>query len=258
MAQTVITTGVVTHIFNNDTDTNYVLQSSNNIIQVYAINMDAVDGINYNTLNAKHYYIFINPALPNDTYTIDISNISSYTAGGAYDPAISVSQIAYKSSSGFRLWFRRSSNVANTFVQSFQVSLTVEYDIEPDPIDFGMISELDLNTYGYSSALVTGIDTNVGVAVGTEGGGTAQVSTDQVNWSSSTTVSNNSTLYVRNLSASTYSTKKFATIFVGTYPAPFVVETKAVDQTPDNFSFDPVINAPLNTQYYSSTNSTVI
>lgn len=255
MAQTVISTGTITHIFDNDADVNYVLQSSNNVIQVYAINMAAVDGINYNTLNAKHYFIGINPAFPNDTYSISIGNISSFTAGGAYDPAISVSQIDYKTNSGFRLWFRRSSNLANTFVQQFSVTLTVEFDIEPNPFSFADVTNLDLSTYGYSSAFISGIDTTVGVAVNE---GTAQVSTDQVNWSTSTTIANNTTLYVRNLSASTYSTKKFSTIFVGSVAESFMVETKPVDTATDPFSFDPVENASLSTQYYSSSNSTTL
>jgi phosphatidylethanolamine-binding protein (PEBP) family uncharacterized protein len=147
--QTSIRTASLYHVFNNSSD-----QTLDNLstggIRVEVVNPYGPDGLKLNgdvttstALSlAKHYrIIFDNPYL-NTNYTILITNLSEYTAGGGYGKPI-VEGIAYKETGGFRVWFKRtvapgSGKDANTYIRSFFVQTEGDSSGQLTPITFNL------------------------------------------------------------------------------------------------------------------------
>lgn len=68
----------------------------------------------------KHYLVQWNEAFPTKEYVPIVSNLSSFTAGGGYDPAMSLCHFGYFEKQTFRIQFKRRNNYT-TFIRSFSV-----------------------------------------------------------------------------------------------------------------------------------------
>lgn len=150
--QTSIRTASMEHYFNNATDQTTVNNSTGGVTvepmnpwgpDKFYINGDITS---YNALYvAKHYRItFDNPYLDSN-YTILITNIGPYTAGGGgpVDPV--VEGIGNKTPYGFRVWFKRGNNFrdskdANTYVRTFFIETEGNSSAQLTPITFSLTS----------------------------------------------------------------------------------------------------------------------
>lgn len=125
-------------------------------------------------------------------------------------------------------------------------------DPVPDNFSFTDVTNANTSTYYVASTTITGIN----VSVTAEATSPGQLSLDGVNWSSSVTLSNNQTLYARLLSSPNFNNTVTTSIIINSVIDDYTVTTINPDQTPDAFSFTSIENAPISTQYYSSTNTT--
>jgi len=156
------------------------------------------------------------------------------------------------SSSSFNTSTTASVDVGGV-VRSFTIT-TEAADTTPDNFSFSDFTNAALSTYYSRSTTITGINTSV---TATAGSGD-QVSLNGSTWSSSVTVTNGATLYLRTLSSSSFNTSTTASANVGGVTGSFTITTEAADTTPDNFTFSNVTNASLSTYYSRSTTITGI
>ena len=136
------------------------------------------------------------------------------------------------------------------------ISMSELYGASAESITFSFsnIINADRGIYYSRSSVVTGI---VGSVLATAGSGD-QVSLNGSTWSSSVTVTNGATLYLRTLSSNNFNTSTTASVTIGGVAGGFTITTEAEDSIPDNFTFSNITNAALSTYYSRSTTITGI
>jgi len=150
--QTSIRTASLYHVFNNASDQTFDNVSTGGIT-VQPINASGPDGLKLNgnvttstaLYSAKHYKItFDNPYLDTN-YTILVTNIGDYTAGGGYGKPV-VEGISDKRTDGFRVWFKRivapgaGGINANTYIRSCLIQTEGNSSGQLTPITFNLSS----------------------------------------------------------------------------------------------------------------------
>jgi hypothetical protein len=75
------------------------------------------------SLSGKHYLVTWKEPFPNKLYTPIIKDLSSYTAGGLYDPEMSLCHYAYLEKESFRVQFKRRLSYT-TYIRNFTVEAT--------------------------------------------------------------------------------------------------------------------------------------
>ncbi len=130
---------------------------------------------------------------------------------------------------------------------SASFNATTKADTTPEAFGFESVTDAELDTvYTSGVATITGIDSTVSIHI--ESG---EYSIDGAAFTAiDGRVSNGQTLAVRLTASAVHSTATSATVTVGGVSASFSVTTKA-DTTPEAFSFEPVIDAELDTVYTS-------
>lgn len=117
------TASTFTHIFDNNSDIDYSLTSSNKQFQIISRNKTASDGIGCSPLDySKFYTIKFASPYKDDSYEIEVYNISLTTAGGGGSSSMSLSGIRNKTSEGFDVWFCKNG-AYNSYVRSFSVRI---------------------------------------------------------------------------------------------------------------------------------------
>lgn len=120
---------------------------------------------------------------------------------------------------------------------------------DPDPIIFINQTNADLSTlYNSNIITITGITmaTSISIVSG-------EYKINSGAWTNVLGIVNNGdTVQVRRISSSAYSTAVSTTLTVGTVSGTYTITTKD-DDTPNPFTFTPVVNAELSTQYESNT-----
>lgn len=122
-----------------------------------------------------------------------------------------------------------------------------------EPFTFTPIIDADLNTIYNSNIinLVTGMASPISILNG-------EYRVNGGSWvSTPSTVNNGDTVQVRRFSSSLYNTLVYARLTVGTYSADFNITTK-VNTEPQPFTFTPVTNAELSSNYDSNIVTLVI
>jgi len=111
----------VTHVFNNENNTNTLNQSSPDIT-VSIESLGAADNLSCSNNNSyKHYRIQFNVPYDDANYTINNFQHESQAAGGSTTGPFSYS-IGDKTRFGFRVWFCRAS--VNTYIRAFSFTTT--------------------------------------------------------------------------------------------------------------------------------------
>ena len=123
--ETLTINATVDHVFNNATNIHTFTSSSPNVRVSYE-NPNAADNLPCSTNSSyKHYSILFLDPFDNTNYTISVTSISPLTAnGGAPVGGNRVGGIVISGSTGFRIWFCRNDNSANTYVRQFKFSCT--------------------------------------------------------------------------------------------------------------------------------------
>lgn len=118
----------------------------------------------------------------------------------------------------------------------------------PSPFDFTDVTGAEINTvYESNSQNITGINMPASISIAN---GEYQINGGA--WTASNgTVNNGDTVKVRRMSAPTYETTVSCTLVVGDYSTTFQITTR--DNSPTPFTFTPVTDAEINTQYESNT-----
>lgn len=118
-------------------------------------------------------------------------------------------------------------------------------DSDPDTFAFDSVSNAELSTsYDSNTVTITGLETSVTVTA--TNGAETSVNGGVFN-TSSKTVSNNGTLQLRMTSSANHATKKTTSVSVGSASTSWSITTKSEPaQIPNTFSFNDVIDAPVN------------
>jgi|688.fasta_scaffold28151_3 hypothetical protein len=114
-------TSNVYHVFNDDTDTHIVTQSSPDII--VGFESQYAPGAPCNTsLAYKHYSVNFVAPYDDANYSINIFSVCQQAAAGGTAGPFYVYGIDYKTRFGFRIWFCRAGN--NSYVRCFSFTTT--------------------------------------------------------------------------------------------------------------------------------------
>ena len=121
-------TGTLTHIFDNDTNTNTLFNGTG--ATFVNQNPNAPDGVpcdsnNFN-YSQKYYTVYWNTAFPNSNYTLNITILDNQSASGDHDGFINLCSIANKTTSSFDIQFYASNVNAISYVRSFSASASYE------------------------------------------------------------------------------------------------------------------------------------
>lgn len=149
--QTAVRTTSLYHEFNNASDQTLSNEATGGI-KVEVINPNGPDGLKLNgdvttstaLYKAKHYRVIFENAYLDTNYTILVSAVSEYTAGGGYGKNV-VEGIGDKQTDGFRIWFKRTVAPgggvnANTYVRSFLIQTEGNSSASITPVTFSLSS----------------------------------------------------------------------------------------------------------------------
>lgn len=126
---TIRNTGTLTHIFDNDTNTNTLFDGTGATFENK--NPNAPDGVpcdsnNFN-YSQKYYRVYWNTAFPNSSYTLNISILDNQSASGDHDGFINLCSIANKTASSFDIQFVETEDDNSiSYVRSFSASASYE------------------------------------------------------------------------------------------------------------------------------------
>ena len=113
-----VTSGTVSHTFNNASDTNTNFQFTGAIINAVSASPGSADGSVDRSTNQKHYVITMNSSYSD----ITVSGVSIATAGGGSGYcSLAKKERVPGTTTQWRLWFRRS-NSFTTYVRGFTVT----------------------------------------------------------------------------------------------------------------------------------------
>ncbi len=139
----------------------------------------------------------------------------------------------------------------NGVSDAFNVTTRIA-DTTPDAFTFTSETNAEVSTqYESNTITVTGVDAGINIPISITGGeysvnGGAYTST-------AGNVLLNSTVQVRRTSSSSYSTTVGVSLDIGGFVAPYNIETRAADITPDTFTFTPVSGAEPSVYIESNT-----
>lgn len=130
---------------------------------------------------------------------------------------------------------------------------TRDLDDDPDPFDFTDLSNLEINTLTVSDTLtITGIDDTIGVDIFIVGNGELRIN-GTGSWVQTAKIFDGDTLQLRNTTSNFYSTTVETVVQLGIFQANWNITTRAADTTINDFTFNDVINADINTIHESNT-----
>jgi hypothetical protein len=112
-----VTTGTVTHAFNNSTNVTSVLLFDGAIIGVRVLGAGAADGQTGQTDSLKRYIVTMNGGYSNITVTV----LQDFTAGGGPGRGLGPTKITYLGSNEWSIWFNKG-NGFNTFARNWSVT----------------------------------------------------------------------------------------------------------------------------------------
>ncbi len=122
-------------------------------------------------------------------------------------------------------------------------------DITPDAFSFAPVPDATPNIFIFSNPVtITGIDSSAKVTIS---GGLYKIDGGSFT-DSDGTITNGQTIQVKGLSSSSFSTATSTTLTIGGVSATFTVTTRAIDTTPNGFSFPNLTNVPIKTETKSA------
>ena len=209
----------------------------------------------------------VNPSSVTTSGTVTVTGLSpgipiTVTAsGGTLDAGTSSLSGTYASSksvttsaSGTFVMAARATSSAS-FSTAVNVTVTVNgvsdvytvttraADTIPIAFTFTNVTSAERNTVYSASVVPIGYDNASWSVTGGEG------STNNSTWSTAGSITSGQTFYIRRTSSSSYSTGVSATANIGGTTSTFSITTRAVDTTPNAFSFTPVTDATRNIGY---------
>lgn len=216
-----------------------------------------VSGINPSTVTTSGTVTVtgLSPNIPiNVTASGGTVDVGTSSLSGTYDTSKSVTT----SSTGTFVMAARATSSAS-YSASVNVTVTVNgvsdtftvttraADTTPNAFSFNDTSNAALSTNYSTSVYPTGYD----YASWSVSGGYGSV--DNSTWATSGTIYAGQTFYVRGTSSSSYSSNVNVDVNIGGQTDTYTITTRAVDTTPDAFSFTSVYNASTSTSYTSNT-----
>jgi len=194
----------------------------------------------------------------NAATSISISGGEYAINGGAYKASSSTVnnndsvQVRQTSSANFSTASNVALNVggvSDTFTVTTLADTTPVVDTTPNNFSFVDQADVALNTLiNANNIAITGINAATSISIS---GGEYAINGGAYRASSST-VNNNDSVQVRQISSANFSTASNAALNVGGVSDTFTVTTLAVDTTPNAFSFTDQVNVAVNTLISSS------
>lgn len=210
-----------------------------NVSTVYQTNTITVSGVNTT----------VPISVVSGWWEYDINNANSYTSS------------AWNVTNGDIISFRNTSSNSVGSTVTTQLSIgwvtadfditTVAADTTPDSFTLNDISSANTNqVYISNPVTVSGINTSVSANISSWAG---EMSINGWSYVTSGTVYDGDTITVRITAPWSWWANVSTTLSIGSQSDAFQVTTWAWDTVPDNFSFNSVSDATLNTQYISDT-----